>query len=207
MSRSTQMFRAVVALALAAGCSGGDDDSDESVTTTPVTEATTLFASTTTEPEPTTVRLYSFDGSVPPPPLVNTGTDYEAIYRSIDAYQHWLYGHNPDPELIDEIVVPATSIYDAYESDVADLIEHDARNYDTASVITRVEATVVERNAVTLLVDYEDDRSVVVARAGEVLDDARLRSPSRVIILLTSDASGRWRIRSVDDAGPTEVEL
>ncbi|MGQ0826048.1 MAG: hypothetical protein ACT4OX_13640 [Actinomycetota bacterium] len=198
-------------LALAAGCSGGDDDSEESRTTTPVTEATTVPApSTTTEAEPTTtttVPLYSFDGSVPPPPLVNTGTDYEAIYRSLDAYQHWLYGHNPDPQLIDEIVVPGTSIYAAYERDVGILIDNDARDYDTASVVTGVEVTAEEPSAVTLLVEYTDDRKVIIGRDGNVIDEAQLQSPSRSIVVLTVDATGRWRVAASENATPEEVEL
>ncbi|MGQ0826379.1 MAG: hypothetical protein ACT4OX_15350 [Actinomycetota bacterium] len=197
-------------LALAAGCSGGDDDSDESVTTTPATGSSTLPATTTTEPEPTTtttVPLYSFDGSVPPPPLVNTGTDYEAIYRSLDAYQHWLYGHNPDPQLIDEIVIPGTPLYDAFERDIGILLDDDSRAYDTASVITSVQVITAEPRSVTLSVQYTDDRRVLVARDGRILDDALLSSPSQSIAVLGIDQESIWRLVTVEDASSPEVEI
>jgi hypothetical protein len=77
----------IVVVALALGACSGDDDDDASAdasTTAPEAEQTTTLppGPTTT----TTVPLYSFDGSVPAPELVDTGDDFDAIYRSIDAF-------------------------------------------------------------------------------------------------------------------------
>ena len=64
---------------LLAGCGAGSHAAAEESDGLP-TATSTPAPTTTTVPPP-----YSFDGSVPPPPLLNTGTDYEAIYRSLDA--------------------------------------------------------------------------------------------------------------------------
>ncbi|MDQ6724979.1 MAG: hypothetical protein M3066_02215 [Actinomycetota bacterium] len=45
-----------------------------------------------------------------PPPLLNTGEDWNAIARSIIAYNDWLHVH-PHPELLDQIMVPTDKDY------------------------------------------------------------------------------------------------
>ncbi len=49
--------------------------------------------------------------AVPPPELKTTGEDWDQIVRSIVAYRHWLYAHNPDPELIAKIEVPSYNFF------------------------------------------------------------------------------------------------
>ncbi len=90
----------IVFVALAA-CSGDDDETASAeapaTTTTAVATTTTAAPTTSTVPTPpTTPPPYSFDGSVPAPPLINTGNDYAAIFESLDAYGGWLLAHNPD---------------------------------------------------------------------------------------------------------------
>ena len=72
---------ALLALVLA-GCGAGADASADASDGHPAatSRSTTTVAPTTTTTVP---PPYSFDGSVPPPKLINTGTDYEAIYRSL----------------------------------------------------------------------------------------------------------------------------
>ena len=85
--------------------------------TTPGTTGST----TTSPPESsttTTVPPYSFDGSVPAPELVNTGEDFDAIYRSLDAYDFWLDAHNPDPTLVENFTVKGSAQYDTQIQDV-----------------------------------------------------------------------------------------
>ena len=92
-----------------AACSQADASGDAEKESKPKVTTTTAPSTTTT----TTPPPYSFDGSVPAPPLVNTGTDYEAIFRSLDAYEHWLFAHNPNEALAGEIVVVGTELYEA----------------------------------------------------------------------------------------------
>ena len=51
---------------------------------------------TTTTRRPAT-PLYSFDNSVPPPKLINTGTNYKQILQSLLDYGNWISAHRPDP--------------------------------------------------------------------------------------------------------------
>ena len=76
----------LIALCTLAACSQADASGDMEKESKPKVTTTTAPSTTTT----TTPPPYSFDGSVPAPPLVNTGTDYEAIFRSLSAYGRWL---------------------------------------------------------------------------------------------------------------------
>src|SRR5262245_1311496 len=93
--RASVIAIVVGALALA-GCGGSGDRAASDHTTTSAPAPTT----TTTVPPP-----YSFDNSVPPPKLINTGSNYASIARSLDDYGHWLYAHHPDPVLAAEISI------------------------------------------------------------------------------------------------------
>ncbi len=194
----------VALLCVAAACGGGGDDdagspgADASADASPTSARTTAVPPTTT----TTVPPYSFDGSVPAPELLNTGTDFDAIARSLDAYGHWLLAHNPDPELIDEIAVPGSEAEASYQGDLTGLREHDLRLYDSASVIERVEVATSSADLVTLRVYYSDESAVVVRRDGSVQDEGPLPPTSTWIVTLAADATGRWRYVSstvVDD--------
>ena len=70
----------LIALCTLAACSQADASGDAEKQSKPKVTTTTAPSTTTT----TTPPPYSFDGSVPAPELINTGTDYEAIYRSLE---------------------------------------------------------------------------------------------------------------------------
>ena len=50
--------------------------------------------------------LYSFDNSVPPPKLVQTGTDYKRIMQSLLDYENWMAAHHVDPGLVRKVAAP-----------------------------------------------------------------------------------------------------
>jgi hypothetical protein len=187
----------VTALALTACSSsgGGGHATDTATTASTTAKTTTTLAPTTTTALP---PPYSFDGSVPAPELINTGTDYEAIYRSIDAYSHWLYSHHPDESLIAEVYAPGSEAYDNVRDDVRTLVDGDYRVYDTASVIEKVEVATALPDVVTLRVHYTDDREEIVRRDGTVTDSEQLPSPSIGIVLIRADTAGRWRVASAE---------
>ncbi len=78
--RAASWVSFVLCAVLLAGCGAGSHAAAEESDGLPTATSTTAPAPTTTTVPPP----YSFDGSVPPPPLLNTGTDYEAIYRSLE---------------------------------------------------------------------------------------------------------------------------
>jgi hypothetical protein len=202
MTRRGVFWMSIALLALVlAGCGGSADASadasDGHPTAKPSTSTTVAPTTTTTVPPP-----YSFDGSVPPPKLVNTGTDYEAIIRSLDAYSHWLYAHNPDRALVGEVAVPASTPYNRIDGDLSDLATDELRVYDTASQLTSVQVVSTQGNAVSLRATYSDDHKVLVDRAQKVIDNKVLPASSTFVVLLTSDDTGRWRLAAVDPADP-----
>jgi hypothetical protein len=76
-----------------------------------LTTPTTRSSSTTTS---TTVPAYSFDDSVPPPKLVNTGTEYVAILKSLLDYGDWTTAYEPSPDVVDRFITPGTKLHAAY---------------------------------------------------------------------------------------------
>lgn len=194
-------------LALAgAGCSGDDDASaDASSTTTAAPAATTTTqapaTTTTTVPPP-----YSFDGSVPPPPLEITGDDFDAIYRSLDTYANWQYAHNPDTNLVGEVAAPGSPQFATLTDDLAQLSESNLRFFDEGSIVESVEVADTGDDIVTLVVVYAAGRGVAVDSSGTVLDDDS-HGPIRQISLLSVDAAGRWKYNSntISNDDPVEV--
>ncbi|HEX5097696.1 MAG TPA: hypothetical protein VFX21_16855, partial [Acidimicrobiia bacterium] len=172
------------------------------ITAAPATTTTSAPATTTTTvPSP----LFSFDGSVPAPDLVNSGTDYEAIYRSLDAYAQWINAHHPHPAAVDEIYVEGTPLYDAAVSDMHKLLQYRYRWYRTASVLTTVEVVGATSDLVVLRVNYAQDRTVVVRSDGGVSDDQQLPASSTRTVTLRLDEKGHWRIESSE--GDAEIHL
>lgn len=55
-----------------------------------------------------------------PPPLHNTGEDWDAIVRSIFGYQAWLFTH-PRPELLENIMLPSYDGFDEHRLGLANL--------------------------------------------------------------------------------------
>lgn len=201
-------------LALAA-CSGGGDGRDagsapatERVDAPTSTSTTTAATSTTTTTVAAEAPPYSFDGSVPPPPLVNTGTDYEAIYRSLEAYSKWLFAHEPSEALLATVAVPESDFFRASRTSIRTLVQRDLRYYENASKIERIEIADVREGLVSLRITYADDRALLIARDGTVVDAQDLPERSTWTALLSRDSAGRWRFASaepIDDSA--EVQL
>jgi len=181
---------------LLAGCGAGSHAAAEESDGLPTATSTTAPAPTTTTVPPP----YSFDGSVPPPPLLNTGTDYAAIYRSLSAYATWLLAHHPEPDLVREAYVVGTPVYDRLKSDVALVQAGDARMFETEQPL-KVEATSVLTSAVALHVTETVTTQRLVRRDGTTIQEQSFTKPFEWSALLQSDSAGRWRIATVDPLG------
>jgi hypothetical protein len=104
----------VIGALLAGACSAAKAASDGESPGHPGVVLTTPTARPSPTTTATTVPAYSFDNSVPPPPLLNTGTDYVAIIKSLQAYGDWTTSHLPDPKLVDRFVARGTQLSSAY---------------------------------------------------------------------------------------------
>jgi hypothetical protein len=195
MSRRAATWTSVILLALVLASCGAEADASADASRASRRTTTTTVAPTTTT---TVAPPYSFDGSVPPPKLINTGTDYAAIVKSLDDYGHWLYAHNPDRSLVGEVAVVGTQPQQRMDRDMATLSERNFRIYDTASNLIEAEVITARDSAVSLRLHYADDKKVLVDHTGQTVDVQSLPKSTTEFVLLASDSTGRWRLAAVD---------
>jgi hypothetical protein len=192
----------VVAFTLA-GCGGASDRSASDHATTSARRSTTTVAPTTTTTVP---PPYSFDNSVPPPKLINTGTDYASIFSSLNGYASWLKAHGPDTELVPKAFVVGTPVYARL---LADLRILQKRNLRFVEVRRQSEIAVVGRSAraVSLQVHEHLERELLVRSDGTTQDEQAFASPLLWNVLLQADGAGRWRIASVEPAEASSLQV
>ena len=97
----------IAGVAALCACSGSSNTPSSSPTTARGTKSVGVDGARRPGRAPTTTTStpeFSFDDSVPPPKLVNTGTNYVAILKSLEAYGNWLAAHRPDPSFASEIL-------------------------------------------------------------------------------------------------------
>jgi hypothetical protein len=190
--RATSVGSLALGVLLIASCGGKSASADAPRQQSPAT--------TTSAPAPTTTvpPLYSFDDSVPPPKLINTGTNYEAIFKSLDGYSRWLLAHNPDASLLENAYAVGTPVYQRFLSDLGTATTNDVRVVD---VEDRLQISVVDVRPplVTLRVVETLDKSVVFSRDGTIFKESTPQGQLEWIATLHSDAE-RWRIASVESA-------
>jgi hypothetical protein len=182
---------------LMAGCASDADasrDGSKDDAAKPTTTTSTPATTTTTVPPP-----YSFDGSVPPPPLVNTGTDYAAIYASLTSYAAWLKAHNPDPELVADAMVRGSALHERVASDLRLLRDSNLRLVEVESAPHVTVATETD-TAVGLAVTENITAEQLIEPSGATRDEKVYSSPPHWTALLQADQQGRWRLASIEPA-------
>jgi hypothetical protein len=203
LSQSVARSAAAGLLVLVAACSSGSGESGRRPKPT---------ASPTTAP-PATIDLSkpipggSLHGT-PRPPLENTGDDYVAILTSLMGNFRWLT-ENPDVRLISELYVPGTSEHDAGVRNAKYLIDRGWRAADDAYFIVSIEPADARPGAVSLRMSDSMDVEKIVDSSGRQVGEGRPREPKvkKWSVLLTSDASGRWRIADFAPAQGESVQL
>jgi hypothetical protein len=182
----------LLALVLAS-CGAESDASRDAPRASKGTKATTAPSTTTTTVPPP----YSFDGSVPPPKLINTGTDYASVFSSLATYASWLKSHRPSVDLLSEVAVVGSTFYDRTASDLKILAQHNVRfvehrePYEILVVNARdglVALRVIEHISSEQLVRFD----------GTAVDTRTFANPLSWTALLRIDRDGRWRLASVD---------
>jgi hypothetical protein len=155
--------------------------------------------SPTTSAPPATIDLSkpipggSLHGT-PRPPLENTGTDYVAIFKSLDGNFRWLT-ENPDPALISELYVPGTSNHDYWVPAFQELVSKGWRSADEGYQVASVQLIDAKTDAVSLRVVDVMDSEHIVDGSGSEVGVGRPREPrvKQWTVLLAPDLQGRWR--------------
>ncbi|HEX3669186.1 MAG TPA: hypothetical protein VHY55_08550 [Acidimicrobiia bacterium] len=191
-------------MAVLAACSGGSGGGEKaSPKTSPPSSS---------NPPPTIDLSKPIPGGslhgTPRPPLENTGTDYVAIFKSLDATVRW-FSENPDPALMSEVYVPGTQGHDSRVSAYRYLVDNGYRWADEAYQLLTVEVVDANGDAVSLRIRDNLEFERVVDAAGSQVGTIRPREPATKEwnVLLSRDATGRWRIADWSQVGGGAVEL
>ena len=128
------------------------------------------------------------------PPLENTGTDYVAIFKSLDGNFRWLT-ENPDPAVISELYVPGTNNHDYWVPAFQELVSKGWRSADDGYQLISVDIVDAKPDIVSLRVTDAMDSEHVVDGSGSEVGTGRPRDPrlKQWTVLLAPDSQGRWR--------------
>jgi hypothetical protein len=189
-SQSVARLLAVALVGVLAACSGGSGGGGEK--TSPTTSP-----STTAPPATIDLSKPIPGGSLygtPRPPLENTGTDYAAILTSLTANFRWAT-ENPDAALISDIYVPGTRIHELQRDVLQRLTQNGWRAADDGYRLVEVTAVDIRPDAVAFRVRDQFDFERIVDASGNQVGEGRAHSgPVTWSVLLSLDASGKWRV-------------
>ena len=183
----------VLALTCAA-CGGGGENAESTTTSdqTPSTSGTSSSSSTSS-----TLFIFNED----PPPLENTGEDFEQILTSLIGYSAWLVSH-PDPDQADIVYEPGTSVFETAQD-----VLRTERDDELTTVVSAVEfpkdVRVTDRpgDDVVLLFATTPDLGYTTTNAdGEVVDEDA-PGPDRSFIFELRRNGGQWRIAAITELG------
>ncbi len=180
-------------------------------TTTGAPAGTTIGTTVgTTAAEPgATVSMtrpeFSFDDSVPPPRLVNTGTDYVAILKSLENYGSWLAAHRPDPALASNVLAGGTRLLVLFSRDLTRLRDNSRREIEQDQHPSRYTIVSTTPDAFSIRVDEGAQVHKVVDATGRVMSQLRSDSPATYLDLAVL-SGGRWLLAAVDEQPRPTVE-
>jgi hypothetical protein len=199
VTRSLVIALAAVLVACSGGSGGGEKASPKTSPTSSLTPPATIDLS---KPIPGG----SLHGT-PRPPLENTGTDYVAIFKSLDANLRWLT-ENPDPNLIADLYVPGTPGHDARIPAYQFLVDNGYRWADEAYQLLAVDVVSATSEVVSLQVRDSLEFERIVDAAGKQVGNLRPRTPAdKTSTVLLSPSDGRWRIAEWSAASGGTVQL
>jgi hypothetical protein len=140
--------------------------------------------------------------------VIDRGSDYEAIARSLERYAGWIERHHPDPALVDRAYTPGSAIARLMQQRARDaqrlnrrIVEIDAAPYDYALLSARANVAsfrVVEHLAHRQIVDLH----------GHVIEDTGPRTEHYITIIFRFGPDAPWRLQVVERLAPApEVQL
>jgi hypothetical protein len=197
----------VAGIFVVGACSGGSKNAEQPVATP---GSTAVARTSTTVPRSTTTTStpeYSFDDSVPPPKLINTGNNYVAILKSFDQYGRWLVAHHPDPSLVSRIVATGTKQHRLFALDLVRLRDNGMRLIETLGAnkgtYTILSAT-ADAFSARVVQDVRTHRTVDAA--GRVTSHTDF-SGATTYLMLAVLIHSRWYFAAVDEQDPAHVRL
>ncbi|MCU1468373.1 MAG: hypothetical protein JWM72_4301 [Actinomycetia bacterium] len=191
-------------------CSGGSKSAGPPIASTKPNRVTSVPHATTSVPRPTTTTstpAYSFDDSVPPPKLINTGTNYVAILKSLESYGNWLSAHRPDPARASTILAPGSRLHDLFARDLGRLRDNGLREIEKLGA-RPTQSAVLSRtpSAVSMRITEDVVAHQTVDESGRVTSQVRFATPITYLILLVL-VRGHWLFAADDAQHSANVRL
>jgi hypothetical protein len=137
------------------------------------------------------------------PPLRTGGTNYEAITRSLLAYDRWVLAHDPNPARISRYLAPGS-------------IAERSRGRSSRLNLVGRRFTEIYRGPITIhtIDDHFGDvvslgvtenviQQAVVDRRGKIIAKEDYTEPTSYVVLITRGAGRRWYLASIDVAPRT----
>lgn len=195
---------AVLVLGLAGGVIWQLTGDDDGRSATPPTTA----AASTTPAAPTTAT--TLDPSTPPE-LRNTGEDFDAIVRSVEAFEHWVYQYDPDPKWVAEYIDPRNDDefgFKRTQESLAALKAAGERHDSPGSRVLKVNVSRrVSDHQVALYVVREALPGAVVDAEGQVVLRRQTYPPTGFLEDWVRGPDGRWRLFHSVVLGPPSPEV
>ena len=215
--RETGVLVAVAGMVVLSACSGANTTASPPIMETAPTSTSaprTAGTATTGRPRATTTTTatttpppeFSFDESVPPPKLVNTGTDYVAILKSLVEYGNWLGAHRPNPTLTASIVARGTKLYDLYVQDLTRLRANNKRGIETLRGQSQFTILSVRPDAFSAKVVEDILVQQTVVASGRVTSEVHFTEPTTYLRLAVL-VGGRWYLAASEIQRPVNVHL
>jgi len=204
LSQSAARSASVALLVVLVACSGGSGGSGHRAPSKGSTPPTTAAPATIDLSKP--IPGGSLHGK-PRPPLENTGNDYVAIFKSLDANFRWLT-ENPDPARISDIYVPGTRIHELQVDVLRKLTENGWRAADEGYRVLSVEIVDAKADVVSLRVTDQFDSERIIDSGGQQVGEGKQHTaPTVWNVLLSPDGQGRWRISEWSPVSGAQVQL
>lgn len=138
-----------------------------------------------------------------PPPLNNTGEDFQVIVRSMSEFENWYLQHDPDPKYVDLLTNPNCDCYQPSVAGMEDLKakgwRHDSPNATVHKVIVRDR---VDANHVAVYEIHEGLPGAIVDAEGRVVRQRQVMPPTGFLIDYVRGSDGRWRTWKIAALGP-----
>lgn len=152
----------------------------------PTSTSSTTVADVPSVPQPTA------------PAIVDTGEDFEAIVRSLIAFNDWIVAH-PDPSMLVNTLDASCPCFASTQRNLSDLAVKGWR-YDGANrtEVQTVRPKRVAANVVDVFVVLEAEEARIVDLGGQVVDREPAYPPTSYFYTLQRGAEGRWRISQIE---------
>jgi hypothetical protein len=140
----------------------------------------------------------------PPPELNNTGSDFEAIWRSINTYRSWLYEMNPQRRLLGQIYAPSCSCFKDEARILSYLDKRDLRIRNASVEIQSIELLDRPRDDIARIeVVNRQLPQQIIDSDGRVVEHSDGWGPTRWNFVL-GRTNGQWLVRSAIKLGPAD---